>query len=419
VDVSLSGRSELRLVVTDAGDGIAHDHGDWADAKITCGGTEPADTTAPTVATVDPAAGATDVAVGANVTATFSEAMQAGSISGTSVTLTPAGSTTAVGAAVTYDGATRRAILDPASALAPSTQYTATVRGGTAGVKDVAGNALAADRTWTFTTAASAPTDTTPPTVTAVDPASGATSVSVDADVVATFSEAMQASSISGSTVTLTAAGSTTPVAGTVSYDATTRRATLNPTSALAASTQYTATVRGGTAGVKDVAGNALAADRTWTFTTAAPTAGTTTHLSDRTWTSMTNGWGPVEKDRANGGQAAGDGPALILAGVTYAKGLGAHAASDIRYAINGACSRLTGLVGVDDSRGSLGSVVFQVWGDSTLLYDSGTMTGSSATKSFDVSLTGRTTLRLVVTAAGNGVDHDHADWANPRITCG
>ena len=47
--------------------------------------------------------------------------------------------------------------------------------------------------------------------------------------------------------------------------------ATLTPTSALAANTTYTATVKGGSTGVKDLAGNALAADFTWSFTTAAP----------------------------------------------------------------------------------------------------------------------------------------------------
>ena len=48
-------------------------------------------------------------------------------------------------------------------------------------------------------------------------------------------------------------------------------RRSLDPTADLAASTTYTATVKGGAAGVKDSAGNPLAADKTWSFTTAAP----------------------------------------------------------------------------------------------------------------------------------------------------
>jgi hypothetical protein len=51
----------------------------------------------------------------------------------------------------------------------------------------------------------------------------------------------------------------------------------LNPDADLAANTTYTATIKGGTGGVKDAAGNALASDRTWTFTTASAGGGTET----------------------------------------------------------------------------------------------------------------------------------------------
>jgi hypothetical protein len=51
--------------------------------------------------------------------------------------------------------------------------------------------------------------------------------------------------------------------------------ATLNPNADLAAGTTYTATIKGGSSGVKDVAGNALATDKTWTFTTAPASGGT------------------------------------------------------------------------------------------------------------------------------------------------
>ena len=62
-----------------------------------------------------------------------------------------------------------------------------------------------------------------------------------------------------------------TLVAAAVSYNGGTRTATLTPNSPLASGTTYSATVKGGSAGVKDVAGNALSADFTWTFTTIAP----------------------------------------------------------------------------------------------------------------------------------------------------
>src|SRR6185295_8158254 len=48
-------------------------------------------------------------------------------------------------------------VLSPAITLANSTSYTVTILGGASGIKDLAGNALAANYTWTFTTAAFTP----------------------------------------------------------------------------------------------------------------------------------------------------------------------------------------------------------------------------------------------------------------------
>lgn len=112
--------------------------------------------------------------------------------------------------------------------------------------------------------------DTTPPTVTATAPSG--TSVAVGANVTATFSEPMDQPSVTTTgAFTLTAAGTTTPVAATVRYDSATRVATLDPTADLSASTTYTARIKG-PSGVKDVASNTMAADKTWTFTTASAT---------------------------------------------------------------------------------------------------------------------------------------------------
>lgn len=112
--------------------------------------------------------------------------------------------------------------------------------------------------------------DTTAPTVTAVTPApvAPATTVATTAPITATFSEAMDVTTITTTTFTLTS-GTTAPVAvaGTPTLDTTKLVATFAPTSPLAVNTTYTATI---TTGAKDLAGNALAAAKTWTFTTAA-----------------------------------------------------------------------------------------------------------------------------------------------------
>jgi acid phosphatase type 7 len=124
--------------------------------------------------------------------------------------------------------------------------------------------------------------DTTPPTVTGVAPGNGGSNVPIGTKVEATFSKAMDANTINGSTFTLTKPdgpdADTNPdgVSGTVAYDSTSKKATLSPSANLDYSTTYTATVKGGANGVKDSAGNPLSADEVWTFTTAAPPADTT-----------------------------------------------------------------------------------------------------------------------------------------------
>ena len=239
----------------------------WVDVVFT---TSVADTTAPTVTARSPAVGATGVAQTANVTVTFSEAMDAATISASTIELRDAANAL-VAATVSYDAATRTATLDPAPTLAAGVSYTATVRGGTADprVKDLAGNALQTSAAWSFTTATAG--DTTPPTIMARSPAIGATGVSRTANMTVTFSEAMSSATISAITFELRDPANNL-VAGAVSYDSTTRVATLNPTPTLAALTTYTVRVIGGAAGVKDVAGNPLAANVTWTFTTVADT---------------------------------------------------------------------------------------------------------------------------------------------------
>ena len=142
-------------------------------------------------------------------------------------------------------------------------------------------------------------------------------------------------------------------------------------------------------------------------------------YLSDASWTSASNGWGPVEKDRSNGDRAAGDGAPITLNGTSYPKGLGVHAASDVRYALGGKCSRFKASVGIDDEVGSNGTIEFRVFADGTQVYSSGVMTGASATKSVDVSVTGANELRLVVTNGGDNIDYDHGDWAMARVECG
>ncbi|HEU5311409.1 MAG TPA: Ig-like domain-containing protein, partial [Candidatus Eisenbacteria bacterium] len=215
--------------------------------------TEPEpDTTPPTVTAVTPVEDATDVDPGVNATATFSEPVDAGSVNATTFQLS--GPEGLVSGVVILSGQT--ATFNPSSPLSYDTAYIARV---TTGVEDLAGNSMTSDRVWTFTTEPEP--DTTPPSVTAESPVDGAENVDRDVNLTATFSEQVDPSTVNGTTFLL--GDGSAEVSGTVSLSEQT--ATFNPSSPLAYSTTYTARV---TTGVEDLAGNNMASDRIWTFTT-------------------------------------------------------------------------------------------------------------------------------------------------------
>jgi hypothetical protein len=119
-----------------------------------------------------------------------------------------------------------------------------------------------------------APTvDTTAPTVASTNPADVATGVCVNQTVNATFSEAMNASTITTATFSVVDVLTTTAVDGSVTLSAARNVATFTPTANLLENTEYTATISGGASGAKDVASNALSTDKVWTFTTGTCTA--------------------------------------------------------------------------------------------------------------------------------------------------
>jgi len=147
--------------------------GYWVDVVFTT--TTPVDTTPPAVTSTSPAANALNVDPNAPITATFTEALDPSTVSastsgegggnsfGTFELRDP--SNNLVGSVVTYDTATRMAKLQPNATLLVSTRYTATLKGGITDprIKDVAGNAMAANVTWSFTTAAAPPPPPTCP----------------------------------------------------------------------------------------------------------------------------------------------------------------------------------------------------------------------------------------------------------------
>jgi len=215
------------------------------------------DTDPPTVNSTSPLDAAIDVAVDATISATFSEDMD-----DLTIDTNTFGLDNGVTGSVSYDINSKTATFTPSTYLDYDTTYTATI---TTGAEDLAGNPIQSDYDWSFTTAA-AP-DTTPPTVDSTNPAANATGVAAGSNITVTFSESMDASTLTGTTFIVNNGSSN--IAGTVTCNAAT--ATFNPASDLDQGMTYSATI---TTGVKDLSANPLQADYSWSFTVQAAQTG-------------------------------------------------------------------------------------------------------------------------------------------------
>ena len=216
----------------------------------------------PSVSSVTPTQGLANVTVNAPITATFSIPMSSASVNGTTTFTVSAPGGVAVGgsASLSSNGLVATFTLTSGT-LAESTTYTATI---TTAATSTGGTPLAAAYVWTFTTVAPALTVT-------VAPANGATSVPVNQVLTATFSEALNCTTLN-STATFTLAIGTTPVTGGT-VNCTGNIATFTPGSSLLYSTLYTATI---STGAQDLTGQS-APKTVWSFTTITPMPTVTT----------------------------------------------------------------------------------------------------------------------------------------------
>ncbi|MBC8027225.1 MAG: DUF3494 domain-containing protein, partial [Steroidobacteraceae bacterium] len=238
--------------------------------------------TAPATTSPGPTLG---VATNASIAAIFTKDMNEASIEAlapATFTVTCAGPCVSPTGVVSYSVGSRTAVFVPSAPLDAATTYTATI---STAATDLAGNALAGNQAalpaasayvWTFTTAAAVAPGAV--TVLSTVPLAAATGVCPNATVNATFNVPsglrMDPLSVTSTTFTLTgpAPGLTPVIAATVRLDAATGRiATFTPAAALLLNTTYSARIVSGASGVRDLAipANTLAADVTWTFTTA------------------------------------------------------------------------------------------------------------------------------------------------------
>ncbi|MDB6042452.1 MAG: hypothetical protein JWM63_1003 [Gammaproteobacteria bacterium] len=233
--------------------------------------------TVPATTSPGPTAG---VPTNTAITAAFTEDMAPATITAASFTVACSAPCVSPAGGVSYVAGSRTVVFTPAAVLATATTYTATI---TTAATDLANNALAGNQSplpaasnyvWTFTTGSAS--NGAAPTVTTTNPVDVAVGVCVNKTINATFSESMNPQTITTATFTLAATGGAS-VTGLVAYDALTNIATFKPVANLTGTpaTNYTATIKGGANGVKDLAGNALAADKVTTFTTNSSTCTT------------------------------------------------------------------------------------------------------------------------------------------------
>ena len=139
--------------------------------------------------------------------------------------------------------------------------------------------------------------------------------------------------------------------------------------------------------------------------------AADTVWLSSLDLTQVSQGWGKAMTNLAVTGKP------ISIGGVQFSSGVGTHASSRFWIDLGPGAKRFQARVGVDDAAaGSRGSVAFKVVADGKVLWQSGVMKPGMPAQSVDVSLEGARTMVLLVTDGGDGIDHDHADWADARF---
>ena len=141
-------------------------------------------------------------------------------------------------------------------------------------------------------------------------------------------------------------------------------------------------------------------------------TSAETVWLDDLNLAAATQGWGEPHKNQSV------EGHPLTIGGQKFERGFGTHAVSTLRVNLASGAQKFSASVGVDDEVNSnaASSVEFIVRGDGKALWRSGVMRASNAAKDCEVDLTGVKALVLEVSDAGDGIEYDHADWANAKF---
>ncbi len=116
--------------------------------------------------------------------------------------------------------------------------------------------------------------------------------------------------------------------------------------------------------------------------------------------------------------RASVDGHGLSIGGKSFERGVGTHASSEFTVDLAEGAERFRAMVGVDDEPCSgAGSVVFVVEGDGRELARTGVIRLKDPAIEIDVDVRGVKALTLIVEDGGDGINYDHADWAEASVT--
>ncbi len=221
--------------------------------------------TAPLVISRDPSPNELNVPIDKSVSVTFSKRMNTATINSTSFWVKEQGGSKVTGTILSSIDK-KTVVFNPTANLKAGTVYEVTM---TSAVESEAGiTAFEVGATYLFKTAENAPA------LTARSPVALATGVAVDQSITATFDKTMDAATLTSATFYVAKMGGS-PLPATVTYDAASKTATLNPLADFEGGATYTVTLSNAVTGNGGVP--LSGAPVTWTFTTvsAAPTVTT------------------------------------------------------------------------------------------------------------------------------------------------
>lgn len=136
----------------------------------------------------------------------------------------------------------------------------------------------------------------------------------------------------------------------------------------------------------------------------------TAVYLDSLNLANMSSGWQSPMANMSVGNHT------ITLSGKTYAHGVGTHATSIAKINLTGQAKSFQATVGLDDEANAPGSIQFVVRVDGKVAAQTPIMHKGDAPQDINVDLTGAKSMILEVNDGGDGIDNDHADWADAKF---